>query len=241
MCTEVNTQTPVKQRPILFSTEMVRAILDRRKTKTRRVIKDELDERGLRWCNPQTGWEDWHGNQVRCPYGKAGDILWVREEHYRYGHWEPVPDVKTPTGRQKWAFIPDTGEVRYFDAPPENFRKGMHNADPGTPTWHKRLARFMPKDACRLLLKNTGTRFERLQDISEEDAISEGIKKVSNHNQWYNYLHPKNAVPAQMWVRGAVNSFETLWTSINGFESWQSNPWVWVVSFERIDKSGVAN
>jgi len=219
MCTEVNSQTPVKQRPILFSTEMVKAILARRKTMTRRIMADPPAATGNR--------NEFVMNMEACPFGKVGDILWVREEHYRYGHWEPVTGVKTPTGRQKWAFIPETSEFRYYNNPPKEFRKGMHNSDPQTSCWYKRLGRFMPKEACRLSLRITGRRIERLQDISEQDAIAEGVETLPNGN-WKCYVQYADSCYT------ARASFDTLWEFINGSASRKANPWVWVVSFERI-------
>ena len=218
----------VRQRPILFSTEMVRAILDGRKTMTRRIIKPQPiidNDSGFvysgnhRVCIKNDMFHrQWAEAFERfCPYGEVGDILWVRET------WKPKY-----LKRCLYEF-----QLKYTDVCPW-FYAADGDCEKGYGSWKPSI--HMPKEAARLFLRITDIRVERLQNISEEDAISEGIKKVSNHNQWYNYLHPKNAVPAQMWVRGAVNSFETLWASINGFESWQSNPWVWVVSFEQIQK-----
>ena len=221
-------------RPILFSAPMVRTILDGSKTQTRRVIKPQpyLDKMGNACCD---GWILGQGadrvpnfeslaspiprsstGRVWCPYGQIGDRLWVREEHYRFGHWEEVSSVRTRTGRQKWAFVQDSREV-LFDAPAE-FRKGRHNKDTLTPAWHKRLARFMPRSASRITLEITDVRVERLQDISRGDAMEEGCP----------FPNMASGDDPRRW-------FSELWQSINGPASWEANPWVWVIGFKRVD------
>lgn len=194
---------------------MVRAILEGRKTQTRRIIKNPEFFGCLTGDCPH--WDSGLCEDVmelECPYGRLGDGLWVREEHYRFGHWRPVPGVKTKTGRQKWAFIPDTTEVLYET--PETFRKGRHHKDPETSAWHKRLARFMPRSLCRIRLKITGIRAEKLQDIGEYDSQAEGVKVVAPDS--FN----------------ARDEFRDLWEKINGKASWAENPWVWVVTFEKM-------
>lgn len=240
----------MKSRPILFSAPMVRAILDGSKTQTRRVAKlvktlpdgqgwDALQKPGTRTCLPLVDgqfqykpyggapWEPYPNIAEYCPYGQAGDTIWVREEHYRFGHWEPVVGVKTKTGRQKWAFVPDHGGCS-FD-PPALFRKGMHSKDPYTKTWHKRLARFMPRWASRITLEITGVRIERLQEISDEDAIAEGIHAFGN-----GYYHTRPTAPTEDHFNSAVMAYRDLWGSINGPGSWEKTPFVWIVEFRRV-------
>jgi len=147
-------------------------------------------------------------------YRVGGDLLWVREEHYRYGHWEEVPGVRTKGGRQKWKFVADTDEVVY--EPPVSFRKGRHHKDSHTTAWHKRLARFMPRWASRITLEVVSVRVERLNDCSREDAIAEGID-----------IDPE--LPAD-----PRDTYRSLWESINGPGSWDANPWVWVVGFKAL-------
>jgi hypothetical protein len=236
----------ISKKPILFSQHMVAANLEGRKTMTRRIIKeqpvrDEIID-GQRYLKP-AGWPLLPVSEFIerfCPYGKIGDVLWVREEHYRFGHWEPVPGIKTATGRQKWVFVPETDEVRYYDNPPAEFRGGRHHKDPFTPAWYKRLARFMYYEHCRLFLKITDIRVERLQDISEEDAIAEGANPAYHRCGGYGYYEGGGEIwdcICQKWESSeAVMGFKELWESINGPGSWQVNPWVWVVSFERTNK-----
>lgn len=229
-----NKQTPFKQRPILFSTEMVRAILEGRKTMTRRILKVEVDARGLRWCNPKTGWEDWHGNPVRCPYGKLGDILWVRENFYEYGSWQRRHNPKK--GRIEWYFA-GKGQYAYLGDPLESIVEKKRVYD--KLGWYKRSSLFMPKEAARLFLRITDIRVECLQDISEEDAIAEGIQPLlmsGAQKVELGQLYLDYSKKTELFNDGVhpEHSFYTLWESINGAGSYDSNPWVWVVSFERI-------
>lgn len=229
-------------RPILFSPGMVAAILDGRKSVTRRImnpqpVQIDAAKGGKIWqcrtkvgfCNSDTdgtwpGWmtrhtKDQDGGILRsaCPFGAAGDTLWIREEHYRYGHWEPVLGTRTKKGRQKWCFVADSGKVLY-EAPAE-CRKGRHHKDPGTSAWHKRLARFMPRALSRLTLEVTGVAVERLQAITEEQARAEGVQPVP---------FCRAGRPPGM---EHVEAFEDLWCSLHGPESWEANPWVWAISF----------
>lgn len=186
-------------RPILFSTEMVKAIIDGRKTQTRRVIKPQPIE-------SLTFWGDYYikgkGNYKLslgaaiegidlngfCKYGNPGDILWVRET-YRQGV---------------------DGLI--------NYKSDESIVDQLVLAWKPSI--HMPKDVCRLFLKIKSVHVERLQDISERDAIIEGsIPKGAS------IIGTKD---------GAIGLFRELWLSINGPESWDANPWVWVIEFEVI-------
>jgi hypothetical protein len=212
----------MKERPILFRPEMVKTILDGRKTQTRRIIRhpeyfgcltgDCPHEKQIECTTAITVWA-----ATECPYGTEMDKLWVREEHFQFGHWEPK-SLLTKSGRMKWRFVPDHDKV-LFDAP-NDFRRGRHDKDPYTSDWHKRLARFMPKKFSRITLEITGVRVERLQDISEEDAEAEGTK------------YPAGG-PTSCYCMG----YSWLWESINGKGSWDKNPWVWVIEFKRIKPS----
>jgi hypothetical protein len=238
----------MKQSPILFNTAMVQAILAGTKTQTRRIIKSK-HESGMftvftakyepnvpsyyhNRCVRSIDWDERtvDGGEILCPYGQVGDVLWVREEHYRFGYWEK--NGLTKTGRQKWKFKAIADDVRYFDNSPikdiHPIRKSRDKEKPGAATWYKRLARFMPRSACRLYLQITDIRVQRLQDISEADAKAEGAKGIlcqyagpDSHGQGYTSY---------------VEGFKQLWQSINGSESWEANPWVWVISFKQINK-----
>ncbi len=217
----------MKERPILFSAPMVRALLAGTKTQTRRVVKPQPHRIGWYTQDDKPGVQfDWHevdeygdplDSVIRCPYGVPGDRLYVREVYYQLGHWEPVAGQVTRKGnRQKWRFVVDSDEIR-FDAPPE-FRKGRHSKDPGASVWHKRLARFMPRAASRLTLEVTDVRVERVQSISTLDAMAEGAAPKPVAGGTLSYTH----------------GFRVLWDNINNrpWLCWDDNPWVWVVTFK---------
>ena len=125
-----------KETAASFMPEMVKAILDDRKTMTRRKIKSR-HESGLFAVNRRVtdgqvisinslDWDERNCEKdITCPYGKPGDLLYVREAHYMYGHWEPVEGVRTKGGKQKWKFVQDTKEVLFELTPTKQFRKGQ--------------------------------------------------------------------------------------------------------------------
>ncbi|KFJ12764.1 hypothetical protein DR66_4065 [Delftia acidovorans] len=217
----------MKERPILFSAPMVRALLAGTKTQTRRAAKVEstlgidsilaprhAGSHAATYLLPDQAAEA----AACCPYGQPGDRLWVREA-FRFpgslGHLSPsvCGDRALDAGyRTPWAptqFEADgsrTGEWRGFDTPPEKTKPGKLR--PGI---------HMPRWASRITLRITGVRVERLQDISEADALAEGVPHSLN-------------LPGGRFAR---ENFEHLWWTINGDGSWESNPWVWVVEFER--------
>lgn len=166
----------------------------------------------------------------KCPYGEVGDHIWVRETHYRYGRWSKVWNEKKK--KFKHVFFPDPlfKEAMYHNDPPLVIEKERVQS----PGWYKRPSIHMPKDVARTWLKITDIKVERLQDISEEDARDEGIiKEWDGTAYWYkNYL---TGFPS-MFKQKPVLSFKSLWESINGTESWDANPWVWVVKFKKVNK-----
>lgn len=207
-----------KERPILFQAPMVKAILAGKKTQTRRIVKivdpwqesaprekllmsTEFQEPGLARF---TTIDARRMFCVKCPYGKPGDRLWVRETHWRLGKW--VKNGFTETGRQRWTFKATRGTfVRFV---PEKSRE-EHG-------WHKRPSIFMPRWASRITLEITGVRVERLQDISIDDCGAEGLSQSDS-------------------LGGClVEDYCNLWESINGRDSWDANPWVWVVEFTAV-------
>ena len=222
----------MKERPILFSSEMVRAILDNRKTQTRRVIKPQppADLKWGGWLIGTTGnkreigsatWDDeidgvsHRKHSAKCPYGDPGDHLWVRET---------------------WADLRAYMNETYPHQPPAVYKADyIHLVGEG---WKPSI--FMPRWASRITLEITWVRVERVQDISEADAIAEGVAKnwIGNDcppeytNEYERYGAPLEVPPCY----SAKESYETLWDSINekrGY-SWASNPWVWVVEFTRL-------
>jgi len=210
----------MSDRPILFSAEMVRAILDGRKTQTRRIMKPVptfnaggaiLDADGGQedyvephWVFPKT-----------CKYGKEGDTLWVRET------WGAVWPADEPVPLRQC-------EIEYrADLPPGcTDRPGEWPADesncPEAPRWRPSI--HMPRWASRITLRITDIRVERLQDISEDDALAEGVEPCTSTG-WQG----QNIV-----VMSAREVFAELWNKINGPGAWDANSWVWVVNFERV-------
>lgn len=218
----------MKFHPILFSTPLVQAIQEGRKTMTRRL-------RGLEKINNYPGqwaylfWKPTKehlfynqknaGNKlsIKCPYGKVGDVLWVRETYHVNDGSGKFPDIE-----KKWY----------------NYKADHLGLNPG-PMWPPfdkwKPSIFMPKAACRIFLEITNVRVERLQDISERDAIKEGVKKYYDTEFFYCDYNTIDENHCD-WKGNAYASFASLWESINGKESWEANPFVWVISFEKIDK-----
>lgn len=207
----------MKERPIFFSGEMVRAILDGKKTQTRRIIKEQPEVRDgmleLRTKKP-TGkppssifrTNDWSllkewMRTIECPYGNVGDRLWVRET---------------------WGeFVRRPGHIVYRADDP----LALGSSNRWKPSIH------MPRWASRITMEVTGVRVERLQDISGGDARAEGILDGGCLN--CGCSEPcgcDNPSP------DARDTFAYLWDSINeksGF-GWRKNPWVWVIEFKKV-------
>ena len=211
----------IKQTPILFSEPMVRAILDGRKTQTRRVIKSQPCGRcqyAVIVSPPHASYSfKQEGDLYFCPtvvspYGPEGSTLWVKETHYRYGVW--VANGTTPTGRIAWTFKALTREVLYCDTFTRTLAKGRAQG------WHRRPSIFMPTWASRISLEIADIRVQRIQDISPADCHAEGIQpETEDHNGL-----------------SILDDMERLWDSINADRGygWAVNPWVWVVEFKVI-------
>lgn len=243
------------ERPILFSAPMVRAILDGQKTQTRRVVKPQPPEfvrhsvapqelrgdpkkhpapyfdaynGGPHWC-----WWDEYDRQgagwIKCPYGKPGDRLWVREAHYL-----------TDDGESEYAvYAADEASAE------KHLREctDMAQRHPVGDGWLKRHTKLrpsihMPRWASRILLEIVSIRVERLNDCTASDARAEGI--FQEHHVWRDCEHPLADVAYRGWpgapVRfsDSVDAYRDLWEHINGEGSWSANPWVWVVEFKRV-------
>lgn len=205
----------MKERPILFSTPMVQAILAGSKTQTRRICKPANTE-SLSFVVSDNGhFGDEEGDvSFTCPYGKPGERLWVRETFNR-----------TNPGGQNGIYY-----YKADDSFPTCLGGGRYIGDE---VWKPSI--HMPRVASCILLEITDIRVERLNDISEEDAKNEGLIKNSLFGEWGGVVkHP--TVPDHFrWFRSPINAFKNLWESINGEESWDKNPWVWVVEFKVIE------
>lgn len=198
----------MKERPILFRGEMMRAILDGRKTQTRRIIKPqpgitEALMREMRECFPgrtdgQIVTSAWLAGFIDedCPYGHHGDRLWVKET---YG-------LLTGAGH-RYVFRADGTPMQKFypDEPIANMK------------WKPSI--FMRRELSRITLEITDVSVERLQDISEDDAKAEGV-------EWGALSHAG--------MTTARDAFSTLWNGINGAGAWAANPWVWAITFKRV-------
>lgn len=214
----------MKQTPILFQTDMVRGILEKRKRQTRRTKNlkeinkdpDRYEYRGLKTIKEKlcvifrdktTGCEF----PIKSPYGTIGDQLWVKET------WRP--------------------KQHHFPTGP-HFEYRATAEEDGNPTegpWQPSI--FMPREARRITLEITYIKVERLQEITPGEAVLEGIESEGIGFKAYRKIHsgphkggphPWNSVPNA----SAKTSYEELWEAINGEGSWEHNPWVWVIDFK---------
>lgn len=210
-----------KERPIIFSTPMVRAILAGTKTQTRRVVKLQPPAGAEHHSIANVGhpWHDIYGHKgcavhrVRCPYGQPGDRLWVRETFMDMlgTGVEHRPDPRGPLRR--YAYASDHQPGSYGDEARKSY--GLR--------WKPSI--HMPRAASRITLEITGVRVERLQDISESDAQAEGCSLEC--------MTPTGDDSGSA-IYGP-GGYLALWESINGVESWAANPWIWVVEFKRVE------
>ena len=223
----------MSERPILFSAPMARAILDGHKTQTRRVVKvgDTIEERddGTRWPYFTT-WT--HGDDgspwASCPYGEPGDRLWVRET-WRYADWtedgQPWIRYAADDARRLCERVSSEWAARVADIWAELSSAENVSVDGRAADRKWRPSIFLPRWASRITLAVTAVRVERLQEISEADAIAEGVLRTGGRAQ----LQPNHFRPAR-------ELFSELWDSINEDRApWASNPWVWVVEFSRVE------
>jgi len=223
----------MKERPILFSAPMVRAILSGQKTQTRRALKyqpirctelpvilfpqsrdESITQTGFIWPNAK--------EQIlsRCPYGQPGDRLWVRET------WQgPLIDEEL---EEEFRQSPDYFKKPAFCAYRATDTLDAINADGEELGWRPSI--HMPRWASRILLEITGVRVERLQDISEADAIAEGISADLDGR-----YHCGFDEAGEIKCKSPVTAYAWLWNGINGADSWAANPWVWVVEFKRVE------
>lgn len=191
---------------------MVNAILEGKKTQTRRIVKLPSWASGWEGFDAGEGKAECDTNngcvaEIPCPYGERGDRLWVRET-FR---------LALSDRHQCWAYRADNKCKCGADA---------HSLP--TAIWKPSI--FMPRDACRIELEVLGVRVERLQNIKEEDAIAEGIETIKiDGEDWY-----ENYSKVKICLSDPISSFKSLWISINGANSWLQNPYVWVVNFNKI-------
>nr|WP_301290861.1 hypothetical protein [Robbsia andropogonis] len=199
---------------------MVRAILDGRKTQTRRVVKLNVTGRA------QRGKRQWHIDDpdavLACPYGQPGDRLWVRET------WRGIVDINPPDEPLEFSvarYVPEQKYCRRVEYLATHDRDGK--------LWRPPL--HMPRWASRILLEITDVRVERLQNCTQSDAVDEGIERSRASFMPHGFrLYDK---PGNVYGTDPIESYRSLWDILNAARGygWDTNPWVWIVSFKRIE------
>ncbi|QHP80672.1 hypothetical protein EO763_12435 [Pectobacterium odoriferum] len=205
----------MKERGIIFNGDMVRATLSGQKTQTRRIVKPQPDEDGLARLSGGT-WMDTSEKVYLCPFGKVGDRLWVRETFN--GFWlddDVIQEIKDGISK-----------ASEFCDYRSDYPDSSQPVGGWTPSIH------MPRWASRITREIIGVRVERLNDISEEDCWAEGIDAVDD--RFENAEIIDMAVKIGCCIEDAKPMFALLWQSIYGAESWDANPWVWVIEFKHI-------
>ncbi|EPC5509187.1 hypothetical protein M8E51_004315 [Salmonella enterica] len=217
-----------KERPMIFNSEMVRAILNGHKTQTRRPVKPqpELTERsGFSWNGVVfgSGSDDRETNRnfahVKCPFGKPGDRIWVRETFRVHSRASDVATlVYRASVRNSWTEQTHRVPVAVCNKPaiPEKWTPSIH----------------MPRWASRITLEITDVRVERLHNISERDSLREGLFQLPASGR---YCLQPGMQYFGMASHSAKEVYSWLWASIYGEESWAANPWVWVIEFKRVE------
>lgn len=230
-----------KERPILFSAPMVRAILDGRKTQTRRIVKPQPiphgtssyggTRSGWKW-KPDTlnrGWNDDDADpyntrplaiasaamSCECPYGQPEERLWVKETF----SYDPTPREQLPASDKWRPYVLMHGLVMY------------RATDGWNGPWNPSI--YMPRAASRITLEIVNVRADRLQEISEEDALAEGVvcRRYCERPFLTGALNARFSGETQT----ATSAYRELWETINGPGSWHANPWVWVITFKRAE------
>lgn len=207
-----------KQLGILFKGEMVRAILEGRKTQTRRGVKGTI---------PFGNWDE----TKKYSFWQVGDYLYVKETWWSYGYFEETGEItKVGKAKKRWKMAWEGAVFLDQEKPP------MQSALTDNFKWRKMSSLFLAQKDARIWLKVTNVRVERLLDISEADAIAEGIishkgvpGEYPSETMYKDYL-------GTSCVISPIHSYLTLWDSINGVGSHKENPWVWVIEFERCEK-----
>ena len=232
-----------KERPILFNAPMVRAILEGRKTVTRRAVRAGFNPDDLEGTLNRSECRKLHrelpqyfGAAYFCPYGQPGDRLWVREtwgvishtwnEHGDMVDWVPDRPAtairELPFGRGYYS-----GHVIYAADGANEWAGDDDGGGEPRSAWHPSI--HMPRAACRILLEITDVRVERLQDISEDQAKAEGVRLYTDHAELGDWWHVEGI---ETYSADPRKSFELLWNSTGG--NWDANPWVWVVEYRRV-------
>lgn len=210
------------ERPILFSGPMVRAILEGRKTQTRRIMKPQP----LWVAEPSIPLKTHDADPkgiISCPYGKPGDLLWVKETTLKvedHGYIGPVY-AESEDGRACLAGGLAPSEDDCTEVEPWEIKR--------------RPSIFMPRSMARIWLEVVSVRVEQIQSISADDAIAEGIERTVNGDGWRHYADPKTELAGLPHFQCPRHSYRSLWELINGAMAWDNNPWVRIVEFKRVE------
>lgn len=233
----------MKEIPILFSTQMVHAILEGRKTMTRRIVKttqkgwncqnmefthseniltSEISKKYKRQASQIVGFhafftdKEHMGHQlgIKCRFGQPGDVLWVRET------WMDAPNRHMAP--QEPYYFKASQSKQFLEEWPNSWSPSIH----------------MPKVASRIWLQVEEIRMERLKIITEDDAKAEGIEEYGPFGEYKGSKHPSGGLMRYRAYNKASRAFEDLWNDINGENSWKANPWVWVVKFKVLSITG---
>lgn len=214
------TQPTIKERSILYKAEMVRAVLAKRKTQTRRIVKpqpafvhDGHEGKGTQYpyrYDPDTtfkGWDSERHTRIHCPYGSAGTHLYVKETYCTEARYDHLSPKRIPKKAKIW-YAAD-GEK------PEGFGR-------------VRQSIFLCRWMSRILLEIVSVRCERLAEIRGRDCIAEGIELWSVDN------YPALDHGIDWETTELKRAYRKLWEGINGAGSWDANTWVWVIEFKVI-------
>ncbi|HCF8039448.1 TPA: hypothetical protein NIU56_002983 [Klebsiella pneumoniae] len=227
----------MKERGMIFNGEMVRAILDGRKTQTRRPVRfPVLDKNlGCELAGNELAGELSAGNYLNSAFGKPDDRIWVRET------WGVVSHELDEDGRIR-PWTPDRPATAINEMPFGNGYYSGHAiyAADGDFTWGDddgyedgrscwKPSIHMPRAASRILLEITNVRVERLNSIHDVDAMREGIQNLTTCS------HADFGIPGVVNAQHPVRAFQLLWESIYGADNWKANPWVWVIEFKRVE------
>jgi len=233
------TTTAVKERPVIFSAPMVRAILTGQKTMTRRAVKPDPGSNMSPVCIEDAPGKPWQWASVAsrrvCPYGAVGERLWVRET------FRAIEDPGAEDSEVRRTYRDDDGETHYIVV---DFKADAPNRimdEMGRPEWKSPI--HMPRWASRITLEITEVRVQRVQEISNDDAQAEGVvafdgRPCPSCSPNWGCLSPSGmgSTRCETFMHGYRESFARLWDSINcerGFP-WKSSPWVWAITFRRL-------
>jgi len=227
----------MKERPIIFSAPMIRAIQDGRKTQTRRIVKPQPEGHriNVEVCGDQLmvcfnehekGEPCEYAPFARCPYGQPGELLWVRENGWERPHRTAK---MMREGANTWKpYYYDADSLSRWDV--EEFKEWGFKRRPSI---------HMPRWASRITLEVTDVRVQRLQEISEADARAEGCLSDADYLRELSHIRGADAARAlPSRLRSARDEFHSLWNDIHGFGAWAANPWVRAISFRRVDPAG---